>query len=485
VSLELAAKINSFLAALVLLTAFAMLAQRRLNGLIHLFAWQGLLLSINTAIVGFVASRHHLYISSVLTLGLKVVLLPYILHVLIRRLKIHKEIEVVVNVPMTMMIGIALVVFSYHLTAPIMELSSMVTRSTLAVALATVLLGLLMMITRRHAVTQIVGFLALDVSRGVENELGLGVLGEKRQSALHALTPSAGPMLFQHRLLAVVGHGVEVEVDDRSIIEAQARRLLHEGVLKPREVGLIEGVGVGRERGALGKHIQAGKQPQRGIEGVLAHMGVALGAEQLQGQKGQHIVQGREDLGAWQPGSAHHLREVQLDQEGGEEKHPGGGRIHLVPLDLTDRDPLGALGDRSPLDGQAELEPRAARQPRQPLLGDHPLHRPHRELHALFAEELGDLAGGEPVLAPGDDLVSHLGADPAASGARLGTGLGEVDLAVSELVAQQAHVAGGEAEAFGDEPGGHALHEGGTQGLIAALPGADGAGEERRIAHER
>ena len=160
--IELAARINSFLAALVLLTAFAMLAQRRMNGLIHLFAWQGLLLSVNTAIVGYVAARHHLYISSVLTLGLKVVLLPYILHVLIRRLKIHKEIEVVVNVPMTMMIGIALVVFSYHLTAPIIELSSMVTRSTLAVALATVLIGLLMMITRRHAVTQIIGFLALE-----------------------------------------------------------------------------------------------------------------------------------------------------------------------------------------------------------------------------------------------------------------------------------------------------------------------------------
>jgi len=157
VDLELAARINSFLAALVLLTAFAMLAQRRMNGLIHLFTWQGLLLSVNTAIVGYAAARHHLYISSVLTLALKVVALPYILHVLIRRLRIHKEIEVVVNIPTTM-----LIVFSYQLTAPIRELSTMVTRSTLAVALATVLLGLLMMITRRHAVTQIIGFLALE-----------------------------------------------------------------------------------------------------------------------------------------------------------------------------------------------------------------------------------------------------------------------------------------------------------------------------------
>lgn len=161
-SLHAAAQINSFLAAIVLLTAFAMLMQRRVYGLIHLFTWQGLFLSINTAIVGYVANRHHLYISSILTLSLKVILLPYILHILIVRLKIHKEVETVMNSSFTMFIGIALVIFSYYLTAPVTELATTVTRSTLAVALATVMIGLLMMITRRHAVTQIIGFLAME-----------------------------------------------------------------------------------------------------------------------------------------------------------------------------------------------------------------------------------------------------------------------------------------------------------------------------------
>src|SRR3990172_654437 len=138
---QIAAQINSFLAAMVLLTAFGMLVQRRVYGLIHLFTLQGLFLSVSTAVTGYVASRHHLYISSVLTLALKVIVLPYILHVLIRKLKIHKEIETVINVPATMLIGIALVIFSYHLTAPVRELSTLVTRSTLAVAMATVMLG--------------------------------------------------------------------------------------------------------------------------------------------------------------------------------------------------------------------------------------------------------------------------------------------------------------------------------------------------------
>ncbi len=145
-----------------MLTSFAMLSQRKINSLVTLFAWQGLFLSINTAVVGFVAAKHHLYISSLLTLSLKVILLPYILHVLVVRLKIRKEMETIVNIPTTMLIGIALVIFSYHLTAPVREMSTLITRSTLAVALATVMIGLLMMITRKHAVTQIIGFLAME-----------------------------------------------------------------------------------------------------------------------------------------------------------------------------------------------------------------------------------------------------------------------------------------------------------------------------------
>ena len=150
------------LAALVLLTAFAMLVQRKIYGLISLFTWQGIFLALTTAFVGYVSHRHHLYISSLLILVLKVVLLPYILRELINRLKIDREIETVVNVPITMLIGVGLVIFSYQLTSPVRELSTSATQSIIAIALATVMIGLLMMITRRNAVTQIIGFLAME-----------------------------------------------------------------------------------------------------------------------------------------------------------------------------------------------------------------------------------------------------------------------------------------------------------------------------------
>ncbi|MEK7813332.1 MAG: formate hydrogenlyase [Candidatus Desantisbacteria bacterium] len=161
-SMDLLAQINKDFAALILLTSFGLLVQRRIYDLLLLFAWQGLFLSISTAIVGFVSGAHHLYIASILTLLLKVILIPYILHILIHQLQIYKEVENLTNLPLIMLIGIALVIFSYHVTAPIRELSTLITRSTIAVALATVMLGLLMMITRRHAVTQVIGFLAME-----------------------------------------------------------------------------------------------------------------------------------------------------------------------------------------------------------------------------------------------------------------------------------------------------------------------------------
>ncbi|MDP1633998.1 MAG: formate hydrogenlyase, partial [Gallionellaceae bacterium] len=78
----------NLLAALLLLVAFAMLAQRRILSLINLFAWQGVLLALSTFIVAYSSNQHHLYYSAGLTLLLKVLLLPWLLHRLIRKLNV-------------------------------------------------------------------------------------------------------------------------------------------------------------------------------------------------------------------------------------------------------------------------------------------------------------------------------------------------------------------------------------------------------------
>ena len=161
-SVPFSAQIVNVLAALLLLIAFAMLSQRRVLTLIKLFAWQGAALAVSTAIVAWSTGQTHLYYSALLTVLIKVILIPAILHRLIDRLFVRWDIETLINIPTTMLIGIGLVIFAFALATPISQMASTLTRSTLGIALASVLLSFLMMIVRRKAVPQVIGFLAME-----------------------------------------------------------------------------------------------------------------------------------------------------------------------------------------------------------------------------------------------------------------------------------------------------------------------------------
>jgi len=152
----------NLLAAMLLLIVFAMLTQRRILSLINLFAWQGLVLSLSTFVVAYSTAQPHLYYSAGLTLLLKVLLLPWLLHRLIRKLNVRWDVETLLNIPTTMLVGIALVIFAFNLAAPITQLAQGITRGLIGIALACVLLSLLMMLTRRKAVSQVVAFLSLE-----------------------------------------------------------------------------------------------------------------------------------------------------------------------------------------------------------------------------------------------------------------------------------------------------------------------------------
>ncbi len=149
-------------AALVLFTSFVMLAQTRIQPLIYAFAWQGALLSVTTALVALVSGHSHLYISALLTFGLKALLIPWMLYRMARRLHIQREVETVSHSSLIMLAGAVLVVFCYYVALPVAQLSTLVTRNTIAVSMATVLLGMLLMITRRAAVAQVIGFMSIE-----------------------------------------------------------------------------------------------------------------------------------------------------------------------------------------------------------------------------------------------------------------------------------------------------------------------------------
>ena len=159
---QLAGQLINLFAAVILMLAFAMLSQRRILSLIHLFTLQGLTLAAATAVVGYVTAQPHLYLSAGLTFVLKVLLIPMLLHRMIERLDVRWDVEALINVPTTMLIGIVLVIFAFNLAEPISRLSSSIAGGTLGIALACVLLSFTMMIIRSKAVPQVIGFLSME-----------------------------------------------------------------------------------------------------------------------------------------------------------------------------------------------------------------------------------------------------------------------------------------------------------------------------------
>jgi hydrogenase-4 component E len=157
-----AGQLINLCAAIMLLLGFAMLAQRRILTLINLFMMQGMVLAASTLIVALTTGQSHLYWSVGLTVLLKVIGLPYILHRLIRQLSVKWDVETLLNIPTTMLAGIALVIVAFNVAQPISQLAGTITRSTLGIALACVLLAFLMMITRSKAVPQVIAFLAME-----------------------------------------------------------------------------------------------------------------------------------------------------------------------------------------------------------------------------------------------------------------------------------------------------------------------------------
>ena len=150
------------LAAMLLLLSFAMLAQRRVVTLVDLFALQGAVLCAATLLLAWRTGETNLYVSAALTLGLKVVVLPRLLHRLIRRLGVYWDTDPLLNIPGTMIVGLVIVIFSFGLAQPISALASTATRSAVGIAVAVILLAFLTMITRRKAMSQVVGFLSME-----------------------------------------------------------------------------------------------------------------------------------------------------------------------------------------------------------------------------------------------------------------------------------------------------------------------------------
>ena len=169
----LALDIAHLLAGGLVLVSFMMLYQDRLFALLNMFVLHALVLTASVAWQAYIQGAEHLYVTAAIALLFKAIIIPFALHRMIIRLGVHRDIETAVGIGQTMVAGMALVALSMALMFNVTGEADPLVREDLAFSLSVVLLGLLVMVTRRNAVSQIVGFMSL------ENGLVLAATGAK------------------------------------------------------------------------------------------------------------------------------------------------------------------------------------------------------------------------------------------------------------------------------------------------------------------
>jgi hydrogenase-4 component E len=170
---HLAFDVAHLFAGSLVLVSFMLLYQDRLYALLNVFALQAMVLALSVAWQAYVNDAPHLYVTAAIALFFKAIIIPVALHRIIARLGIHREVENVVSIGPTMLAGMGLVALSMVVMLRVTADAYPLAREDLAFALSVVLLGLLMMVTRSNAVSQIVGFMSL------ENGLILAATGAK------------------------------------------------------------------------------------------------------------------------------------------------------------------------------------------------------------------------------------------------------------------------------------------------------------------
>jgi hydrogenase-4 component E len=154
--------IADLLAGSLVLVSFMLLYQDRLYALLNVYALHALVLALSVAWQAFIQDAPHLYLTAAIAFGFKAILIPVALRRIVERLGIHREVETAVGTGLTMLAGMALVALSMVVMLRVTGGATPIAREDLAFALAVVLLGLLIMVTRRNAVSQVVGFMSLE-----------------------------------------------------------------------------------------------------------------------------------------------------------------------------------------------------------------------------------------------------------------------------------------------------------------------------------
>ncbi len=156
--------LNTLSAGLILLSAFAMVATRQVQGVLRYFVIQSLLLAASCFLLGFAFHSVHLYVLGAITIVAKVFAIPWVLkRTLARELYVRREIQQVFNIPASLLWAMFLAIVAVLLVSPIMALTpDVIIRINFPIGLAGVLIGGFSLVVRREAIPQLIGILAME-----------------------------------------------------------------------------------------------------------------------------------------------------------------------------------------------------------------------------------------------------------------------------------------------------------------------------------
>jgi hydrogenase-4 component E len=147
---------------IILLCAFSLLSQRRLSAMITLYQVQAFTLSAAAFWQGFAQGAGDLYLTGLITLIIKALLLPIGLRQIVHRFNLIRAVETAMPIGLSMILGVGLIGVAVLVVLPVTLNAVSLTREDLAISLSVVLLGLLVMTTRRTAIAQVIGFLSTE-----------------------------------------------------------------------------------------------------------------------------------------------------------------------------------------------------------------------------------------------------------------------------------------------------------------------------------
>jgi hydrogenase-4 component E len=150
------------LAAIILLATFLIVASNRMHSMVNIYAAQSLALGLIAALVAYFTGSTHIYIVALLTIAIKAAVIPRMLNYIMDSIGIDKEVELLVSIPASLLVSGGMAILAYFITEPMILHGAAITRNCLAISIAVVLIGFFIMISRRKALSQIIGLLVME-----------------------------------------------------------------------------------------------------------------------------------------------------------------------------------------------------------------------------------------------------------------------------------------------------------------------------------